>query len=193
MKRKKRLNAISYVLLFIVLIAGCGSPPPLGMPSAAIPTPITGEAALAPLSGSGEGGERTLLTYDDLMAGFDAQSPLDEAAFALPEDAASADHHFEGRLELVGEADIGDVKFLRGGESWTTEEKHLPDFDFEFVQAGSYLVPVQRGADHNHTSHLELYPRTGTYLAGKRRSGICACFFPFCTDTRKAAMPSSTV
>jgi hypothetical protein len=85
---------------------------------------------------------RKQLTYDNLMNGFSAKSPVDEAALTIPVDSADPKHIFEGRLELVGEAQDGEIKYLRGGTDVTP---NLPEFDLEFVQQDGYLVPNQRG------------------------------------------------
>ncbi len=101
-------------------------------------TPPVVESALEPQM-------RNLLTYDDLMSGFDFKEPLNESAFAMPEDAAFTQVVFEGRLELLGESQNGEIQVLRGDASRLASVRHLPEFDFEFVQNGNFLVPVQRG------------------------------------------------
>jgi hypothetical protein len=56
---------------------------------------------------------------------------------------------FEGRLELLGEKEHGQMQILRG--ELGREFAHLPEFNFEFVQSAGYLIPSQRGliiADH---------------------------------------------
>ena len=85
---------------------------------------------------------RNELTYDDLMEGFQVQKPVSEASLAIPQDAMPPKHIFEGRLELLGEADNGQIKRIEGAE---TVPSHLPEFNFTFVQQDSYLVPVERG------------------------------------------------
>ncbi len=95
-----------------------------------------------PLPAGGEVARR-LLTYDELMHGMEALAPVEEAALARPADAAPAAHTFEGRLELMGEDTGGTAQVLQG--ELDPGATHLPPFDFEFVQSGSYLVPVQRG------------------------------------------------
>lgn len=85
---------------------------------------------------------RNELTYDDLMEGFQAQKPVSEASLTIPQDAMPPKHIFEGRLELLGEADNGQIKRIEGAE---TVPSHLPEFNFTFVQQDSYLVPVERG------------------------------------------------
>ncbi len=70
---------------------------------APVPTPtllqLPASARLgAVLTGSGAV-QRSLLTFDDLMTGH-ASAPVDDSAFALPEEAAMPEVVFEGRLQL---------------------------------------------------------------------------------------------
>jgi hypothetical protein len=126
------------------LLAGC-QPSPLP-PTAAPATPVSSSAS--PVT-TEPAGERTLLTAADLLEGFKADSPLAEAALAMPPGAAPPQHTFEGRLELKGEASHGQAQALRG--SLPGRDTHLPEFDFELVQLDSYLIPRSRGlviADH---------------------------------------------
>ena len=98
---------------------------------------------------------RTILTYDELLNGFDADSPVAEGAFAMPDEAAPSEHIFEGRLELFGEDANGEVEMVRG--ELEPESSHLPEFDYEFVQSGSYLIPTQRGqiiTDHPNWNYI---------------------------------------
>jgi hypothetical protein len=93
--------------------------------------------------------ERTWLRFDDLMKGFEFNGPVDEAALTPPDGAAQPVQVFEGRLELLGEKEGGQIEILLG--ELEPEYAYLPEFDFEFVQSGGYLIPVQRGliiADH---------------------------------------------
>jgi hypothetical protein len=89
--------------------------------------------------------ERVVLTFDQLTNDFNPGSPVNDGAFAMPEDAKSAEHIFEGRLELIGEETNGDILVLRGNPDVEPEVPNLPEFDFEFVQSGDYFIPVQRG------------------------------------------------
>ena len=91
------------------------------------------------------GATRTVLSYDELMNGFNISSPVNEAALTFPVDAAPPAHLFEGRLELHGEDTTGEMLVLRGDPNQEPEVSHLPEFDFEFVQNDGYLIPVQRG------------------------------------------------
>jgi CubicO group peptidase (beta-lactamase class C family) len=92
-----------------------------------------------------------------MINGFDATSPVDEAALTIPADAAPPEHIFEGRLELHGEDTSGEMTVIRGNPNVEPEEPHLPEFDFEFVQNDGYLIPVQRGliiAEHTYWNYI---------------------------------------
>ena len=149
------MKTVRLLVVGLVLLAACASVPDTVSP-AATSTPATVVPAASPATtwptaapvGSGEV-DRSLLTYDALMNGFGAASPVDESAVAMPANVAPATHVFEGRLELVGEREGGQIQVLRG--ELDPAQAYLPEFDFEFVQSGGYLIPKQRGsiiADH---------------------------------------------
>lgn len=142
-------------------------------PPTGVPTPDT------TMRGTGEV-DRTLLTYDDLLGGFEGYSPLDEAALTVPEQAAPPVHAFEGRLELIGEDLAGGMIVLRGDPNQEPEVSHLPEFDFEFVQSDDgYLIPVQRGliiADHPNWNYI-LGPGRAWQETGDQ--GYSRASFPF--------------
>ena len=89
--------------------------------------------------------DRSLLTAEQLNGVFNPGSPVDDGAFAFPIGASAPEYIFEGRLELLGEDDTGEMEVLRGDPGTDPLVSHLPEFDFEFVQSGGYLIPVQRG------------------------------------------------
>ena len=92
---------------------------------------------------------RVLLTYDDLMNGFESDSPVDESALTPPFESAAVQNRFEGRLILTFENTKAGMEMVRG--ELGPEYQSLPSFDIEFVQVDSYLVPIQRGlviSDH---------------------------------------------
>jgi hypothetical protein len=100
---------------------------------------------------------RKVLTYNELMAGFNGVSPVNEAALTPPADAEPPNHYFQGRLELHGEGSTGEMAVLQGNPEVEPEEAHLPEFDFEFVQSDGHLIPVQRGliiADHPYWNYI---------------------------------------
>lgn len=108
----------------------------------ATPPPAPGD----PLTGSGAV-PRTVLTYDQLVNGFAYTSPVQESALALPDQAAHPGLIFEGRLEFLDEASSGDYQIIRDDYDYEADPQRfqLPEFDFQFVQHGSRLIPIQRG------------------------------------------------
>ncbi|HEY8569938.1 choice-of-anchor D domain-containing protein [Microbulbifer sp.] len=102
-----------------------------------------------PLTGSGAV-NRTALTMNTLINGAGSGTLVDYSHFALPAQAAMPTNQFQGSLELLGEATGGTFAkhkdtFRYVGAQDTTR-KHLPEFNFEFVQTGSHIFPVQRGS-----------------------------------------------
>ncbi len=172
--QKVRKSARSLIPFFFVLTA-CGSAKPeaMSVPPKATTTPP------AALTGTGNV-DRTLLTKNDLVNGFDYNSPIDETALAPPNGAASPAYSFEGRLELRGEDRAGEMTVIRGASDQEPEVAHLPEFDFTFVQSeGGYLVPAQRGliiADHPYWNYI-LEP--GRVWQENGDQGYSRASFPF--------------
>jgi CubicO group peptidase (beta-lactamase class C family) len=170
---------LSVMILVVVLVATCGraeeqtgSVAPQQAATLA-PSPVPPPSATA---GTGNV-SRLVLTYDQLIDGSDFDGPVDEAAFALPVEAAPPEYSFAGRLELLGEGISGDMQLLRG--SLDPEDGHLPEFDFAFLQHEGYLIPVQRGliiADHPHWNYI-LGP--GRVWKENGDQGMSRASFPF--------------
>jgi len=121
--------------------------------------------------------ERHTLTYADLMNGFEAASPVKESALTPPLEAVSAEHIFEGRLEIIVDSAEIQMEFLRGGLE--AEYQSLPPFEIDFVQFEDHLVPVQRAsvvADHPAWNYIigpgRIWQETGD-------QGFSRASFPF--------------
>jgi hypothetical protein len=119
-----------------------------GLPRAAGQGP-SAKLEPAKLSGSGQV-KRTVLKREQLLRGTDSLSPVDDSAgFALPAQAAEPTEFFEGTLTLKNVASVGHFTLLSdifqlvpaSDSPW----KHLPPFRFQFVQSGSFLIPVVQG------------------------------------------------
>ena len=136
-----------FSLLFLALMVGCGgsraAPSRTPVAATASPKHATSEEAVAQENGDAAG--RAVLLFDDLIHGFDATSPVDYGAMTIPNSASVPEHTLEGRLELLDEDSSGRIQVLRGDPEIDPAMGHLPDFDFQFVQSGGYLIPVQRG------------------------------------------------
>jgi CubicO group peptidase (beta-lactamase class C family) len=121
----------------------------------------------------------SLLKYDSLMNGFDSPSPVDNQYLAIPENANTPNFSFEGRLELVDEATGGSVKILSGGEGLPAEAGHLPEFDYEFIQSGSYLIPARRGLIITNHPIWNIILEPGRVWHQKDDHGLSRASFPF--------------
>ena len=102
-----------------------------------------------PLTGGGRV-NRSVLTYGELFVGTPSASPVDDTAgFAVPANAAAPSQSFEGTLTLSNPTSSGSFRLLRDDEKIDTGTdspwRHLASFSFQFVQSGSYLIPVQQG------------------------------------------------
>ena len=119
--------------------------PPTALQSQPAQTLSSPTPPLTPSASQPQLDQRDLLTFNDLFNGFDPDSPVNDAAFAMPADAESTEYTFEGRLELHGEDQVGNILVHRGDPDVEPEIPHLPQFDFEFVQSGSDFIPTKRG------------------------------------------------
>lgn len=139
--------------------AATGTPKTLAAESARVPTSPSSPATMPQglttglppsmvfdklLNGSGNVSRR-LLTYNDMLGGASA-APVDDSAFALPAEAALPAHVFEGRLEIFAEAGNDGFQKIRDDYNYSAEDGrlHIPKFNYEFVQDGSYLIPCNR-------------------------------------------------
>ncbi len=139
--------------------------------------------ATDPLTGNGDV-HRNTLTAQELFSKVASSAPLDDtAAFALPAGASSPTQSFQGSLTLNNLETTGNFKLMTdifqlippGDSPW----KHLPRFQFQFVQNGSYLIPVQQGL-------LITGSRAWNYIVGPGRAwqenadnGYTRAAFPF--------------
>ena len=127
-------------LLSLATLASLG-PASLSAPSATVPgDPLTGKGNV----------NRSVLTYDELFSNTAPASPVDDrVGFAVPASAAAPSQIFEGTLTLSNPTSSGSFRLLRDDEKIDTGTdspwRHLASFSFQFVQNGSYLIPVQQG------------------------------------------------
>ena len=107
-------------------------------------------ASGAPHGASSSQLNRTVLTLGQLLSGAELSKPVDDTAgFAPPAQATEPTESFEGTLSLTNDSSdvhfalLSDVFHLvsTGDSPW----KHLPAFSFQFIQSGSYLIPVTQG------------------------------------------------
>jgi hypothetical protein len=102
-----------------------------------------------PLTGSGHV-KRSVLKYRELFSKTAPVSPVDDSSgFAVPANAAAPSQTFEGTLALSNPTSSGSFRVLRddnkADNGTDSPWRHLATFSFQFVQSGSYLIPVQEG------------------------------------------------
>ena len=119
------------------------------------------------------------LDHDTLMSGPVSASPVDNHFLAIPEGADLPEFSFEGRLELVDEATGGSAELIAGGDRLPAQALHLPEFDFEFVQSDSYLIPVQRGLIITEHPFWNIILEPGRVWQQKDDRGLSRASFPF--------------
>ncbi|MCQ3828710.1 choice-of-anchor D domain-containing protein [Microbulbifer elongatus] len=142
-----------------------------------------------PLTGSGNV-SRSALTMTTLINGSDPGSLVNFSHYALPADAAMPTNQFEGSLELFGEASGGafdehkDTFRYTGSQDAT--RKHLPEFDFEFVQTGSHIVPKQRGSIPSNHPEWEYVLTPGRVWNENSDAGYSRVALPFALQQKNA-------
>ncbi|MFV8780999.1 serine hydrolase [Microbulbifer sp. SA54] len=133
---------------------------------------------------------RTLLTYDDLIPGIGSGAPVNLSAYALPEGAAHPVHVFAGTLALSGEktagkfAEIKDLYGYTGGDDHP--RKHLPPFEFQFLQAGSYIFPLRRESIAGNHPDWEYVLTPGRVWQEQGDLGYSRVALPFALQERNA-------
>jgi hypothetical protein len=165
------------------------TPVPTATPQGPTPTPPPGGSVPGdPLTGDGNV-TRTLLTYNNLISG-SSTAPVDDSAFALPANAAMPDHVFEGSLELFNEATSGGFSEVKDSYNYTgnsdSPRKHLPEFNFEFVQNGSHLIPVTQGLVYTGHPFWNYIIGPGRVWKENSDNGYSRASFPFALVQRNA-------
>ncbi|WP_457255156.1 hypothetical protein [Pedococcus sp. P5_B7] len=156
--------------------------------------PVTSPAAAAttvpgdPLTGSGSTG-RTVLTFADLTTGT-STAPVDDAAFAVPAQAAPPSNQFEGTLTLANPAISGGFSEIvdtyrrtaKADNAW----KHLPAFTTSLVQTGSHLIPIKRGLTITGGTTYNLVVSPGRAWNESTDNGKTRAAIPFAIIERNA-------
>lgn len=140
-----------------------------------------------PLSGSGVV-SRTNLTYAVLNR--NPTGLIDFGAFALPANAAEPTNVLQGRLTLHNTATAGGFAEVKDSFNYTGSaddpRKHLPPFDFEFIQTGSHVFPVQRGSIASTHASWEFVLSPGRVWNESTDAGFTRAAIPFALQQRNA-------
>ncbi|USD43662.1 choice-of-anchor D domain-containing protein [Vibrio sp. SCSIO 43135] len=137
-----------------------------------------------PLNGSGNV-TRTELTHAQLNSNNPITQLVSTQAFSLPADAAQPSHQFEGSLKLTSPATAGIGQFTEHKDTYRytsnadDPRKHIPEFNFEFVQSGTHLIPVQRGIQLGAHPYWEYILEPGRVWKETGDNGDSRAAFPF--------------
>ena len=142
-------------------------------------TPVAGDS----LSGNGKV-NRSVLTYSELFSDAAPATPVDDSAgFALPVNAAMPSQAFEGTLTLSDPTTSGSAQILRDDfaddSASNSPWRHLASFSFQFVQNGSYLIPVQQGLVITGSTAWNYIVGPGRVWQEKSDHGYIRASFPF--------------
>ncbi|MGI8599810.1 MAG: hypothetical protein ACR2KB_11215 [Chitinophagaceae bacterium] len=175
----KNIILLTSVFSFILLFQSCSLPK---INSKQQPN-VSKEAdhRLATLNGKGDV-NRSELTYDFLIAG-DKDTIVHFNHFAIPVNAAYPSNFFEGRLTLHDLKIAGQFKEIKDCYNYTdstdVDRKHLPQFDYEFVQSGSHIIPLKRGYLENEHPVWEYILEPGRVWDEKKDNGFSRVAIPF--------------
>lgn len=120
------------------------------------------DSEIPTVNGSGEV-ERNTLTYQYLTAGT-TDTIVDFQHYSIPEQAAFPKSRFEGRLRFSDLGRKGTNEFILEDSISPISQDEWNDilsFDFEFIQQGSYIIPLRRGFQMNEGSHYEFIVEPG--------------------------------
>lgn len=140
----------------------------------------------------GPGSTRTALGPDALLHGRDADARVDFSAYAPQADASSVlpRNRFEGRLQLMGADAAGGFSAIvdRYGAagSGDSPRKHLPEFDFALVQAGSHLIPARRDSIPGQHPDWEFVLTPGRVWDEPGDGGFSRAALPFALQQKNA-------
>ena len=125
---------------------------------------------------------RTALTYAFLNDG-SQDATVDFSHYAVPANAAFPSNTFEGRLTLHNLATSGQFREIKDifdyADSVDSERRHLPPFDYEFVQTGSHIIPLERGYLENEHPTWEYILEPGRVWDEANDRGFSRVAIPF--------------
>lgn len=156
--------------------------------------------ALLTACGGGDGGNSVYNDYDVLSGsgdvtraqlgvsyltspGTDPGSLVDFSAYALPANAAHPTNFLQGLVTLNGTATSGGFQEVIDTNGFTNDmdatRKHLPPFSFQFIQTGSHIIPLQRGAIASSHPEWEFVLSPGRVWNEASDSGYSRVSLPF--------------
>lgn len=129
------------------------------------------------LSGTGSV-SRSALTYSTMQTAATG-SLVDLSAFAVPGNAANPSNNFQGTLAFTavqrGWTSVRDT----AGYASIGSIKKMPDFNYQFVQHGTHLIPVNRGLQITSHPVWELILEPGRVWDENSDNGYSRAAIPF--------------
>lgn len=145
-------------------------------------------ATATPVHPAGDGSvSRSALLFGELMNASAHTTLVDYSAFALPDGAAMPAHTLEGTLSLMGEVTNGEFELLADDFLYDKpERRHLPEFEMQFVQSESYLIPVKQGLQYSGSRYWNYIVGPGRVWLETGDQGLTRASFPFALVERNA-------
>ena len=116
--------------------------------------------------------------------------PVSMREFSMPHTAATPKHTFSGSLRIVDRDRAGQLQAIvdeRDRVSSVGEPiRHLPEFDFQFVQRGSDILPLQRGVLRREHPYWEIILQPGKAWDEAGDNGWTRAAVPFALQERSA-------
>ena len=141
-----------------------------------------------PLTGNGTV-SRTLLTYTTLNTLSTSSAPVNDSAYAVPTGAAPPTDNFQGtlafssaKLTTPNYTDLynnGTYSSLYNPDNYPSSWGHLPTFSFQFVQNGSWLIPVNQGWQVTGSTHWNYIIGPGRAWTESTDHGYTRASLPF--------------
>lgn len=106
-----------------------------------------------------------MLTGDFLLGDAELRNPVSMSEYTMPDAASEPQHVFSGSLRLLDTDQAGEFEVVE--DDWDrvgnigTPIHHLPEFDFEFVQRGHDILPLQQGLQRRNHPYWEVILQPG--------------------------------
>lgn len=172
---ERRLNLVWLLIGLVTVAAGCNS----SVEEKKEKTEYSED--LATLSGDGNV-TREAITYSFLKEG-NRDTLVDFKHYALPDNAAFPSNTFEGALELINPESSGQFEEIEDWHDYTDStdvgRMHLPPFNYQFVQQGSHIIPLERGYLENAHPQWEYILEPGRVWDESTDNGYSRVAIPF--------------
>jgi len=108
---------------------------------------------------------------------------IDFKHFSIPKDAANPTNHFSGTLKLSNVSTSGNFESLKDEYEYLRSNKedikHLPDFEFQFLQHGTHIIPKLRGAIPSNHPNWEYILEPGRVWNERQDKELSRVSLPF--------------